>query len=430
MPLPGNFRPRMMQREGGNCEPVARGASRTMLAHKGRNHRPSPLLLSEHPSSLYEPRTLPIPGASQVLSYLNDNNIPFILLTNGGGKREEARVSDLKHKLGVHLSTDNFVQSHTPFRELLDGPNGLRDKTILVTGSDPARAREIFQGYGFRKVVTPWDIYAAHPDIFPFPTVASSPGTEAPNTQPLPAPVYSSSTAISPNSDLADHLKIDAMFVANDPREWALDIQLITDLLLSHQGYLGTLSPKNNDPSLPNRGWQQDGQPPLYFSNGDLVWSAGYHLPRFGQGAFQAALRGVWARVTSGGGSGGAGGHELQCTVIGKPHGGTYRFSERVLAEHRRATCKAMGHHHHDEGKIRPLKTVYMVGDNPESDIAGANDYVSEVGTEWVSVLVKTGVYSSERAGRLEGRFEPKVVVDDVSAALRWALEREGWTKK
>jgi HAD superfamily hydrolase (TIGR01450 family) len=86
----------------------------------------------------------PIPGAPEVLRFLNDYNIPFILLTNGGGKHETERVKDLGEKLGVQLSTDNFVQSHTPFRELLEGPGSLRDKTVLVTGSDYEKCRAIF----------------------------------------------------------------------------------------------------------------------------------------------------------------------------------------------------------------------------------------------------------------------------------------------
>ncbi len=85
----------------------------------------------------------PIRGAAESLQYLNDNNIPFILLTNGGGKREVDRVTDLSEKLGVHLTTDNFVQSHTPFQQLVDGPEGLRNKTILVTGSNYEKCRVI-----------------------------------------------------------------------------------------------------------------------------------------------------------------------------------------------------------------------------------------------------------------------------------------------
>lgn len=86
----------------------------------------------------------PIPGASETLRYLNDHNIPFILLTNGGGKLEAERVADLSEKLGVSLTTDNFVQSHTPFRQLVDpGPESLKDKTILVTGANPNKCRII-----------------------------------------------------------------------------------------------------------------------------------------------------------------------------------------------------------------------------------------------------------------------------------------------
>jgi len=256
--------------------------------------------------------------------------------------------------------------------------------------------------------VTPADILVGEPHVYPFEHLLKE--IYASTAKPLPKPVY------RPNSGmkLEEALKIDAMFVFNDPRDWALDIQLITDLLLSQRGYLGTYSAKNNNDSLPNCGWQQDGQPPLYFSNADLLWATGYHLPRFGQGAFQAAVAGVWRRLT--------GGHELQRRVIGKPYSETYRYAERVLATHRHELLRAQGHHQ----TAGALGSVYMVGDNPESDIAGANGYRSEVGTEWRSVLVRTGVWNGRDA--LEGQFKPKQVVQDVREAVRWALQREGWT--
>lgn len=37
-----------------------------------------------------------------------------------------------------------------------------------------------------------------------------------------------------------------------------------------------------------------------------------------------------------------------------------------------------------------PFKKIYMVGDNPESDIKGAND------NGWESVLLRTGVYKDD----------------------------------
>ncbi len=43
----------------------------------------------------------PIPGAHEALSYLQSEKIPFILLTNGGGKTEAARVAYLEKKLQI-----------------------------------------------------------------------------------------------------------------------------------------------------------------------------------------------------------------------------------------------------------------------------------------------------------------------------------------
>ncbi|KAK0633144.1 HAD-like domain-containing protein [Immersiella caudata] len=354
---------------------------------------------------LHESR--PIPGASDVLRFLEEQHVPFILLTNGGGKREEDRVSDLSEKLGVPLTTDNFVQSHTPFRQLVDGPDGLRDKTVLVTGSDYGKCRDIAKSYGFNNIITPSDILAAQPNIFPFRHIPSL----HPNPQPLPRLPYTGDTSTA----LSSSLKVDAMFVFDDPRDWAVDTQIIMDLLLSRSGYIGTYSALNNDSSLPNCGWQQDSQPTLYFSNGDMLWAAHYHLPRFGQGAFQAALAGVWRRYT--------GGHELRRTVIGKPERETYAFAERVLNAYRHERLREIGGH-----GANGLMAVYMVGDNPDSDIAGANGFRSETGTEWLSILVRTGVWSDKRQGMgmLEGVKKPTTIVKDVREAVEWACGRHG----
>jgi len=268
--------------------------------------------------------------------------------------------------------------------------------------------------YGFKNVVTPADILMAQPTIWPFDPLMES--VYASTARPLPKPIYGSPGATSD----AEALKIDAMFVFNDPRDWALDIQLITDLLLSRRGYLGTYSAKNGDTRLPNAGFQQDGQPTLYFSNADLQWATRYHLPRFGQGAFQAAVAGVWGELTRGRAP-------LRRRVVGKPYAETYRFAERVLMVHRAKSLQKEGRHGDDGGhggrQYPRLRRVYMVGDNPESDIAGANAFKSPEGIEWRSVLVKTGVWRPERG---PPAHEPCEIVEDVSGAVRWALKREG----
>ncbi|KAG7113969.1 putative CDP-alcohol phosphatidyltransferase class-I family like protein [Verticillium longisporum] len=151
--------------------------------------------------------------------------------------------------------------------------------------------------------------------------------------------------------------------------------------------------------------------PPLILSNSDLLWSTGYHQPRLGQGAFQEAVAAVWAKVT--------GGTPLRRTAFGKPSPETYRYAERVLNEHRAALLARQGR---QAEASTPLRTVYMVGDNPESDIRGANEYRSKQGTNWESVLVRTGVWQADRG---ESAYPPTAIVDDVKAAVAWALARE-----
>lgn len=333
----------------------------------------------------------PLPGASEALKYLQQSRIPFILLTNGGGKSETERVQDLSEKLDIELDVGMFVQSHTPFADMKQ----YHDKTVLVVGGDYDKCQRVAkEHYGFQNVVTPGDIVCAYPDIWPFSKVFLD--YYKAFAKPLPKPINPSS--------LKDSLKFDAIFVYNDPRDWGLDASIILDVLLSNSGHIGTLSSKNGDASLPNRGYQQDNQPKLYYSNPDLWWAASYHLPRLGQGGFREAFAGLWSAVTKGA--------ELDKTVIGKPYQPTYEFAERRLRAHRKQLFGQVGLND-------PLKRVYMVGDNPESDIRGANDYKSPHGSEWKSILLKTGVYQSGT----EPSCQPTVIVDNVEAAVRWAVK-------
>jgi len=348
----------------------------------------------------------PIPAAREALSFLQQQRIPFILLTNGGGKSEEERVAEVSDKLQIPMDKSMFVQSHTPFAEMTD----LHDKTILVAGGDGDKCATVARGYGFKHVVTPADIVTAHPEIWPFAKVFAD--YYASFANPLPAPIDTANKAAS--------LRIDAMFVYNDPRDWGLDATLILDLLLSERGILGTLSPHNANPALPNNGYLQDSQPHLYFSNPDLWWAASYHLPRLGQGGFREAFAGLWASTT---GNASLSTHQ---TIMGKPHQPTYEFAERLLRKHRKTLFESEGVG--VRGLNDPLRRVYMVGDNPESDIRGANGYRSPYGSVWRSCLVGTGVYAG--GGELAEGARPDVVCGDVGEAVRWALGDAGWRGK
>lgn len=255
--------------------------------------------------------------------------------------------------------------------------------------------------YGYQSVVTPADIFCAYPEIWPFSEQF------IPHYQRFARPLPKSILEDNPS----ESLKIDAIFVYNDPRDWGLDASLILDLMLSHQGILGTISQKNDDIKAQNHGFLQDGQPSLFYSNPDMWWAAEYHLPRLGQGGFQAAMEGLWTAATGGPERN----VELYKTVIGKPFRMTYEFAERRLNAHRKHLFS-----NHVDGDVPRLRTVYMIGDNPESDIRGANSFQSPLGTNWESILVRTGVYQ-----RGEPSWKPSTLQPGVWEAVKWALDKE-----
>lgn len=203
--------------------------------------------------------------------------------------------------------------------------------------------------------------------------------------------------------------EISAILVWSSPRDWCLDLQVLADLLLSSGGIFGQKSLKAGDITLPNNGYLQDGQPKLYFCNPDFEWATPHDQPRFAQGAFREAFRGIWAYATKGEA-------ELQYTVIGKPTETTYVYGEKTLQAYNEELAR-------QGGRLVPsIKTVYMVGDNPESDIAGANRYEPRIpGAEWRSILVETGIH---RAGS-KPVVQPHHMARNVTEAVTLALRRE-----
>ncbi|KXJ91004.1 HAD-like domain-containing protein [Microdochium bolleyi] len=376
----------------------------------------------------------PIPGARETVLKLQQNNIPFIFLTNGGGHTEAAHVAQLGSRLSLpDLKPDQFVQSHSPFLDLVDE---YKEQTILALGGSGQSIRNLALAYGFKNVVISSDIMAEQESIHPFPEMTKQHHAE-----------HGRSAGFVDRND-ASNTQISAILVFSSPRDWCLDLQIVIDLLLSERGVVGTRSSKNGDKSLPNNGYLQDGQPKLFFCNPDFEWATSHAQPRFAQGAFREALEGIWRFATShgGGGSDGIGGARLEYTICGKPTDKTYVYGERVLqAYNKRLQDEVEQEHKNNTATVytignndaiaqttstttaavtgrpsshREISHVYMIGDNPLSDIIGANSFTSRFGSTWKSILVETGVH----VAGTKPAHEPHHIARDVQCAVDWAL--------
>ncbi|OCL01146.1 HAD superfamily hydrolase-like protein [Cenococcum geophilum 1.58] len=313
----------------------------------------------------------PIPEAVEAMKVLNGENqygikVPYIFVTNGGGKTEQERCVQLSQQLQMEISPGQFICGHTPMREMAE-----RYNTILVVGGEGEKCRQVAEGYGFKDVVTPGDIIKDNQDTTPF--------------RKLTEEEYKHSRARN-----FGETEIEAIFVFADSRDWASDQQIILDLLMSKNGRLGTRSETFEE------------GPPVFFSHNDVVWSTSHDLTRIGMGALRVSLEAMFKAVT---------GKDLKTTAFGKPQIGTFQFATQLIQQWRRDT----------HGIDSPPDTVYFVGDTPESDIRGTNEFDSCTENSWYSILVRTGVFQEGT----KPRFAPKATVDNVLEAVKHGMKRE-----
>ncbi|WWD18993.1 TIGR01456 family HAD hydrolase [Kwoniella shandongensis] len=313
-----------------------------------------------------------LPEAKRVLQLLSGGDgrlskpIPFLLITNGGGVPDEERRAALSSELGVQLGPDQLVQSHTPLRDYV---KPYREKPVLVIGGAGESCRRVAESYGLKHAYIPQDVIKWKPAIWDRTAL-----TEEEEAFARPADF--------------SQIPLSAVFVMHDTHDWGRDIALILDTLSAKDGILGTKREHKSD----------QGEVELVLSNADVEWRSDWPIPRLGQGAFRLSLEAVYKATT---------GLELPYKQFGKPFKATYDFSELSL----RRYLSSVG-----RNPDIPLN-VYMVGDNPASDIAGANAH------GWSSILVRTGVFSDENGETPE--HKPTVIMDDVEKGVEWAIRRE-----
>ncbi|CAG5119805.1 unnamed protein product, partial [Candidula unifasciata] len=137
--------------------------------------------------------------------------------------------------------------------------------------------------------------------------------------------------------------RIEAVILFGEPVRWETPLQLIIDVLLTN----GHPADDLVDIPYPHI--------PVLACNMDLLWMSEHKLPRLGHGCFMSALEGLYQKIT---------GKEMKYTaLIGKPSELTYHYADFLLTQQ----AKLLGIDH--------IRTIYCVGDNPETDIYGGNLY-------------------------------------------------------
>lgn len=170
-----------------------------------------------------------------------------------------------------------------------------------------------------------------------------------------------------------------------DPVLWSRDLQICCDVLRSN-GIVGTLSKTQ--------------EVPLFLSCPDFEYVTEFPVPRFGSGTFGMVLEHLFERLTA---------RQLKTTWFGKPVLKTYISAEKTIAEIAKEKGYDSVHH------------IYAIGDNPLSDIAGAN----AAGDKWSSILVRTGMFQGDDDEDNDADHPADRVCGDVGDALTFILGQE-----
>lgn len=263
----------------------------------------------------------PIPAAKKAFQKLVNSQgqflMPVVFVTNAGNCLRQTKADQLSDILGVPISQDQVMMSHSPLRIFRQYHN----KCVLVSGQGPVL--DIAKYLGFSNPITIDSVR----ESYPF----------------LDMVDHSRRPKILPSAAV-DLPKIEAVILFGEPIRWETNLQIITDVLLTG-GYPAKPHQPKNYPHIP-----------LLACNMDLMWMAEAHSPRFGHGIFMVCLENIYKKIT---------GKELKYeALMGKPSEVTYQYAEYLI----RTKAAEMQLN-------KPVQTLYAIGDNLMTDIYGANLY-------------------------------------------------------
>ncbi|NXU58638.1 HDHD5 hydrolase, partial [Turnix velox] len=331
----------------------------------------------------------PIPAARSAFQKLVNSQgqflVPVVFVTNAGDCLRQKKADQLSHLLGVPVSQDQVMMSHSPLRMF----KRYHEKCVLVSGQGPLL--EIAHDLGFSQPITIETLREKHPLL-----------------------------------DVVDHDRRPSVLVTvvlfGEPVRWETNLQLIIDVLLT-SGYPGNPYHQEKDPHIP-----------ILACNMDLMWVAEAQSPRFGHGTFMVCLENIYKKIT---------GKDLKYeALMGKPSQVTYQYAEYLIR-----VQAAERHWKQPIQTLYAVGASATLSQDDEIDNSWENELASAAAAHCRSVLVCTGVYSPQTEvptdtrdsitetvfhGHRDFRFEPGLVepdhiVPDVDAAVNLVFQLESF---
>ncbi|NWY19197.1 HDHD5 hydrolase, partial [Aphelocoma coerulescens] len=340
----------------------------------------------------------PIPAARTAFRKLVNSQgqflVPVVFVTNAGNCLCQEKADQLSHLLGVPISQDQVMMSHSPLRMF----KRYHEKCVLVSGQGPLL--DIAQDLGFCQPITIDTLREKRPLL------------DAVDHDRRPSILVGVDFCFKPLS----------VVLFGEPVRWETSLQLIIDVLLT-SGYPGNPYEQENYPHIP-----------VLACNMDLMWVAEAQSPRFGHGTFMVCLENIYKKIT---------GKELKYeALMGKPSRLTYQYAEHLIR------AQAL-----QRSWEQPIQTLYAVGGPatlPQDDEMGLRwekELASAAAAHCRSVLVCTGVYNPHTEvpldtrdsiaetvfhGHRDFRFDPGLVepdhiVPDVDAAVDLVFQLENF---
>ncbi|NXH41405.1 HDHD5 hydrolase, partial [Dicaeum eximium] len=343
----------------------------------------------------------PIPAARTAFGKLVNSQgqflVPVVFVTNAGNCLRQKKADQLSHLLGVPISQDQVMMSHSPLRMF----KRYHEKCVLVSGQGPLL--DIAQDLGFCQPITVDTLREKRPQL------------DAVDHDRSPNLLVSGDFCFKPLS----------VVLFGEPVRWETSLQLIIDVLLT-SGYPGNPYQQENYPHIP-----------VLACNMDLMWVAEAQSPRFGHGTFMVCLENIYKKIT---------GKELKYEVLmGKPSRLTYQYAEHLIR------AQAL-----QRSWEQPIQTLYaatgtgpaLLSQHQEIGLGWQKELASAAAARCRSVLVCTGVYSPHAEvaldtgdsiaqavfhGHRDFRFDPALVepdhiVPDVDAAVDLVFQLENFT--